>query len=141
MKIKITDTGKVIGVVSDTYKPISLDEARNIGSLTDVQAFVMSEGTVREIVPFEQAPHYAQGTIKYLDPASVIATRQTETPWNRSRSGYGSKLPTSWQVQLTDKRWRRVYVVCWSNCGSAYICTKAGCLYFGSFEPSEFKNS
>lgn len=74
--------------------------------------------------------------ITYLDASTVIAKRQTKTPHNRSRSGYGSKLPTSWQIQLQDKRWRRVYVICFSNSGSAYICTKAGNLFLGSYDPS-----
>lgn len=74
--------------------------------------------------------------VTYLDPKQVIGTRQTKTPHTRSRSGYGSKLPTSWQLQLQDKRWRRVYVILWSNSGSAYIITKSGKLFLGSYDPS-----
>jgi hypothetical protein len=74
--------------------------------------------------------------ITYLDPAQVTATRQTPAPRNYSRDGYGSKLPTTWQIKLQDKRWRRVYVICYSNCGSAYIKTKAGDLFLGSYDPS-----
>lgn len=74
--------------------------------------------------------------ITYMDPNQVIATRQTTTPHNRSRSGYGSKLPTSWQLQLKDKRWRRVYVILWSNSGSAYILVKGERLFLGAYDPS-----
>lgn len=74
--------------------------------------------------------------ITYLDPKTVIAKRQTRTPLSRSMSGYGYKLPTSWQLQLQDKRWRRVYEILWSNSGSAYILTKGGRLFLGSYDPS-----
>lgn len=74
--------------------------------------------------------------ITYLDPKQVIAKRQTTPPHNRSRSGYGNKIPTSWELQLQDKRWRRVYVIQWSNAGSAYILVKGEKLFLGSYEPS-----
>jgi hypothetical protein len=77
--------------------------------------------------------------LDYLNQNNIVATRQTEAPINRSRTGYGRKVPTSWQIQLTDKRWRRVYMVCFSNAGSAYICTKQGKLWLGSFDPAYFK--
>lgn len=75
--------------------------------------------------------------IEYLDPAEVLATRQTEPPPNRSRTGYGSKLPTSWELRLKDKRWRRVYVVCWSNCGSAYVRCGGRNLFLGTYDPAQ----
>jgi hypothetical protein len=75
--------------------------------------------------------------ITYLDPSAVLAKRQTEAPPNRSRTGYGNKIPTSWELQLADKRWRRVYVICYSNAGSAYIRTKNGSLFLGSYDPSQ----
>lgn len=71
----------------------------------------------------------------YLDPAQVVDKRQTESPRNRSRTGYGDKIPTSWQLKLTDGIWRRVYVMCWSNSGSAYVRTKQGLLFLGGYEP------
>lgn len=74
--------------------------------------------------------------IKYLDVSDVVGKRQTKAPLNRSRSGYGNKLPTSWQLQLKDKRWRRVYVIQWSNAGSAYILVKGEKVFLGSYEPS-----
>ena len=75
--------------------------------------------------------------VVYLDATRVIGKRQTATPINRSRSGYGSKLPTSWQLQLADKKWRRVYVVCWSNAGSAYVLVAGKPQYLGSYDPNE----
>lgn len=77
--------------------------------------------------------------VTYLDATQVIGKRQTKTPINRSRSGYGNKLPTSWELQLQDKRWRRVYVIQWSNAGSAYILVKGEMLFLGSYEPSTAK--
>jgi len=75
--------------------------------------------------------------ITYLDPNTVINKRQGQAPFNRSRTGYGNKIPTSWELQLADKRWRRVYVICYSNSGSAYIRTKGGLLFLGSYDPSQ----
>lgn len=37
-------------------------------------------------------------------------------------TGYGSRIPTEWQVQLHG-RWRRVYLRIFSNAGTAYIGT------------------
>jgi len=75
--------------------------------------------------------------IAYLDSARVTAMRQTVPPVNYSRTGYGNKLPTSWLVQLDGKRWHRIYVVCWSNSGSAYVRTKDGNLYLGTYDPND----
>lgn len=41
----------------------------------------------------------------------------------RNAMGYGSKIPTDWMICI-NKRWHRVYVVCYSNIGTAYIKTK-----------------
>lgn len=57
----------------------------------------------------------------YLDESSVISKRVTDCPRARRQDGYGSKIPCNTELQLADKRWRRVYVVCWSNSGSAYV--------------------
>ena len=35
-------------------------------------------------------------------------------------TGYGSRIPTRWKVKFNG-RWRRVYVRCYSNAGTAYI--------------------
>lgn len=81
--------------------------------------------------------HDIESKVTYLDPAQVVSKRRTVTPPNRSRSGYGSKLPTSWQLQLKDKRWRRVYVIQWSNAGSAYILSKGTKLFLCSYDPED----
>jgi len=37
-------------------------------------------------------------------------------------SGYGRRMPTEYMVKLPgSKRWRRVYVCCFSNAGTAYV--------------------
>lgn len=76
-------------------------------------------------------------SIQYLDPKQVVGKRQGKAPPNRSRSGYGNKLPTSWELQLKDKRWRRVYVIQWSNAGSAYIIVKGEKQFLGSYDPGD----
>jgi len=62
-------------------------------------------------------------TVKYLrDVCQITATKRTDAPRNYSRTGYGSKLPTSRMIQCDGHtRWYRVYVMCYSNCGTAYI--------------------
>ncbi len=81
-------------------------------------------------------------SVTYIDEKHIIAKRQTRAPLNRSRTGYGSKLPTSWMLQLQDKRWRRVYVICYSNSGSSYILVKpptggkCEMQFLGSYDPS-----
>lgn len=74
--------------------------------------------------------------IRYLDPSDVIARRQSPAPPNRSRTGYGNRIPTSWELQLVDHRWRRVYVICWSNAGSAYIRVAGDQQFLGSYDPA-----
>ena len=45
-------------------------------------------------------------------------------------SGYGSKLRTSFMVQLDAKqRWYRVYCICYSNVGSLYVIVKGERLF------------
>jgi len=56
----------------------------------------------------------------YLDESRVTGAKRTPAPRRRSASGYGRKLPTSWMLEV-DGRWRRVYVMQWSNAGSAYV--------------------
>jgi hypothetical protein len=78
--------------------------------------------------------------VAYLRADQVTSKRQTEPPPNRSRTGYGSKIPTSWMLQIA-KRWHRVYVICYSNSGSAYVRTKAGDLYLGSYDPGHERSA
>lgn len=39
---------------------------------------------------------------------------------SQTRTGYGSKLSTSWMVDLFGRR-RRVYAICWSNAVTNYV--------------------
>jgi len=67
----------------------------------------------------------AESKVAYLTSDQILAARDTEEPrYGRQRDGYGRKIPTRYQVLLKDKRWRRVYVCCFSNSGTAYIVTK-----------------
>lgn len=61
--------------------------------------------------------------VKYLTDTFLIRDMKfTQIPHNRSVSGYGKKLPTHRMIQLFDHpRWYRMYVMCWSNAGTAYI--------------------
>lgn len=63
-------------------------------------------------------------TVKYLAKKDVLSVKKTDVPLFYSASGYGRAIPTQYMVQLRDKRWRRVYVCCFSNAGTAYIKTK-----------------
>ena len=73
--------------------------------------------------------------VDYLDPARITSKRQTTPPLHRSASGYGSKIPTQWLLQLDGKRWHRVYVVQWSNSGSAYIVVRGERQFLGGYDP------
>ena len=60
-------------------------------------------------------------SVVYTDPALVTDTRQTDQPtYGRTASGYGGKLPTRHMIRYAD-RWRRVYVMIYSNSGTAYV--------------------
>ena len=54
-----------------------------------------------------------------------VPTKLNHLPWQEmglsyTKSGYGSKIPSQHMV-LLHGRWRRVYIACWGNSGSAYI--------------------
>jgi hypothetical protein len=75
-------------------------------------------------------------TVAYLDPSRVTGKRETPEPrYGRDAQGYGSKIPTAFMLQLDGKRWHRVYVVCFSNAGSAYVVSKGQSLYLGTYDP------
>lgn len=58
----------------------------------------------------------------YLDDSTIMAAKTTEVPQNgMTVSGYGSRMPTRYMVKLADKRWRRVYAICYSNIGATYV--------------------
>ncbi len=69
--------------------------------------------------------------LEYLDPQRVVARRHGLAPRSRSRSGYGSKLPTGTMLRF-DSRWHRVYAICWSNSATLYVLVKGKPLYLES---------
>lgn len=61
------------------------------------------------------------------EPRQTIKVPAKESPmWFHERglsytaSGYGAKIPSALMVQF-EGRWRRVYVACYGNSGTAYI--------------------
>lgn len=62
--------------------------------------------------------------VKHLGKDDIIAVKTTAVPPFHSATGYGRAIPTCRMVQLIDRRWRRVYVCCFSNASTAYIKTK-----------------
>ncbi len=72
---------------------------------------------------------------KYLDPKDVIAKRESKPPPYRSATGYGSKIPSWYELQLKDKRWRRVYIIQYSNSGTPFIMKGGELLLLGTFDP------
>lgn len=72
----------------------------------------------------------------YLVESKIADVRSTATPRRRSRSGYGRKLPTRWELYV-DGRWRRVYVMQWSNAGSVYVIVGGKEVFLGSIEPAD----
>jgi hypothetical protein len=65
----------------------------------------------------------ASGVTYLEDSHKVTAAKQTElSPYQQTASGYGSKLRTSYMIQLDGKPlWRRIYCICYSNSGSLYV--------------------
>lgn len=59
-------------------------------------------------------------TITWLDDALITDVKLTDTPPHRSATGYGRKIPTRYMVQIT-KRWHRIYMMQYSNAGTAYV--------------------
>lgn len=73
----------------------------------------------------------------HLSDNLVSEVKITKAPFNRSISGYGSKVPTQYMVRhATSKRWHRVYMIQYSNAGSAYI-ERHGNRYFLNPETEE----
>jgi len=63
-------------------------------------------------------------TIKYTDPTLVSEYRRTSVPrGGQTATGYGSKIPTAYMLRYAG-RWYRVYVMQYSNSGTAYILVK-----------------
>ena len=60
----------------------------------------------------------------YTDPKLVTDTKRTPRPkTGQTVSGYGGKIPTNGMVRYAG-RWHRIYVMLYSNHGTAYIVSK-----------------
>lgn len=74
--------------------------------------------------------------LEYLDPSTVQGARQSTPPVSgQTRTGYGSRLPSTWELRIAN-RWHRVRVMCWSNSGTAYVMVGGRRLLLGSYEPT-----
>ena len=65
-----------------------------------------------------------EGRPDYIAPAAEDV-KSAPMPHHRAgltwtASGYGARIPSTRMVRV-GKRWHRVYVAQWSNCGTAYI--------------------
>jgi len=48
----------------------------------------------------------------------------TGHPWSgRDAHGYGKKIPVAYRAWFNNY-WHRVYVICYSNCGTTYVISK-----------------
>lgn len=72
-----------------------------------------------------------QAVIQYTDSEQVTGYCSDLTaPGNPYRYGYGRSIPTRYRIRYgASNRWHRVYMVCFSNSGSAYIKHKGTDLY------------
>lgn len=62
--------------------------------------------------------------VTYTNPTLVTDQRQTDQPsYGHNADGYGGKIPTRHMLRYAG-RWRRVYVMCYSNSGTAYVIVK-----------------
>jgi hypothetical protein len=61
--------------------------------------------------------------IHYTNPALVTDHKQTGVPYRHTASGYGGKIPTRHMIRYAGI-WRRVYVMIYSNSGTAYVLVK-----------------
>jgi hypothetical protein len=65
---------------------------------------------------FKKYPDYLK---IYCEQSDLVITG---APLNRSRSGYGAKLPTSYKINFNGKNYR-VYCSIYSNIGTCYFVT------------------
>ena len=64
--------------------------------------------------------------LTYLDPSDVQDYRRDEKGprYGRNVDGYGRKIPTDYWLRVRN-RWRRVYVMIFSNSGTLYVIVNA----------------
>lgn len=56
-------------------------------------------------------------------PVKVVPMVHHKLGLSWTATGYGSRIPTMYMIQVAG-RWRRVYGICYSNVGSAFIGKK-----------------
>jgi hypothetical protein len=106
----------MVGCGFDAHRAKSSEPDRS-GSLKYRQAKAMLTG--RTAVRLSK-----RSKVMYLEDSHKVTAAKTKRPSERSHtaSGYGSKLQTSYMVQLDSRPvWRRVYCICYSNSGSVYV--------------------
>lgn len=60
-------------------------------------------------------------TVTYTNPADVTGLKTTDIPRHgQTVTGYGGAIPTAHMVRYLG-RWRRVYVMVYSNSGTPYV--------------------
>ena len=74
--------------------------------------------------------------IEYLDGITIQAQRTSTPPRNRNVCGYGSKIPTQYELRI-DRRWHRVYAICYSNASTYYVLVKGLCLLVHYYDIQE----
>lgn len=63
-------------------------------------------------------------SVQYTNPTLVTdVSADSHTRPNPYANGYGPKIPTAYRIRY-GSRWYRVYVMCWSNSGTAYITSR-----------------
>ena len=75
--------------------------------------------------------------VEYLKSSEIMAAKTTDQPRQRL-DVYGYTLrggsPSDVMVKLKDGRWRRVYNLCFSNCGSQFVKVNNKSLFLGRVE-------
>lgn len=70
--------------------------------------------------------------LNYLQESDVVAVYRTNDKLvNRSRTGYGGKIPMQYKIKLSNNKTYRMYCMIYSNSGTCYI-VKNGVQYLTS---------
>ena len=84
----------------------------------------------------ERTEYRAAHPAPYLDESRITGKRETAEPrYGNAEIGYGNKIPTRYEIQIDGRRWHRIYVINWSNSGSAYIVLNGQDTFLGSYNP------
>jgi hypothetical protein len=59
-----------------------------------------------------------------INPSINLISEPMAPTYGQTVSGYGSKIPTRYKVQVFNNRWHRVYMVQHANAGTAFIIHK-----------------